>query len=77
MEANVTLDCYGLLCPMPIIKLTQKIKEVKMGEVLEIISTDEGIKNDLPAWCKSTGQEFLGIEQAGDLYKGYVKKVKD
>lgn len=77
MKADVTLDCYGLLCPMPIIKITQIIKELPIGQVIEVISTDEGIKSDLPAWCKSTGHEFLGIESEGDIYKGYVKKVKD
>ncbi|UCD83598.1 MAG: sulfurtransferase TusA family protein [Deltaproteobacteria bacterium] len=77
MKADITLDCYGLLCPMPIIKITQKIKEVPVGQVLEVISTDEGIKSDLPAWCSSNGQEFLGIEQEDDTYKGYVKKIKD
>lgn len=77
MKADVNLDCFGLLCPMPIIKTAQKIKELQIGQVLEIISTDEGIKTDLPAWCNATGQEFLGVEKEGDLYKGYVKKVKD
>lgn len=77
MQADVKLDCYGLICPMPIIQIFKKIKELKVGEVLEVIATDEGIKSDLPAWCKTTGHEFLGIEQAGELYKGYIKKVKD
>ncbi|MGA1823625.1 MAG: sulfurtransferase TusA family protein [bacterium] len=74
MDKNETLDCYGLLCPMPIIKLSQKIKDLKPGEVLEILSTDEGIKQDAPAWCETTGHEFLGIEEDGDQYKVYIKK---
>ncbi len=74
MKADSTLDCFGLLCPMPIVKTAAKMKELKPGQVLEIISTDEGIKEDMPAWCKATGNEFLGVEQDGDLYKVYVKK---
>jgi TusA-related sulfurtransferase len=77
MNADVRLDCYGLLCPMPIIQTAKKIKEMKVGEVLEVISTDAGIKADMPAWCKMTGQEFLGIEEAGDIYRVYVRKIKD
>lgn len=76
MKADVKLDCYGLLCPMPIIETAKKIKEMKTGEVLEVVSTDKGMKEDMPAWCKLTGQEFLGLEEEGDVFKAYVKKVK-
>jgi len=77
MFADETLDCYGLLCPMPIIQTAKKIKEMELGEILEIVSTDAGIKEDMPAWCRQTGQEYLGLEEDGDIYKVYVKKVKD
>lgn len=77
MQADETLDCYGLLCPMPIIQTSKKIKGLEIGQVLEVISTDKGIKEDMPAWCRQTGQEFLGIEEEGDLYKVYVKKKKE
>ncbi len=77
MEKDFTLDCFGLLCPMPIIKVAQKIKELKIGQVLELISTDEGIKQDMPAWCKTTGNEFLGIEEEEGQYRVYVKKLKE
>jgi tRNA 2-thiouridine synthesizing protein A len=77
MKADVKLDCFGLLCPMPIIRTAQKIKEMKKGEVLEVTSTDEGIKEDMPAWCRQTGQEFLGLEEESEVIKVYVRKLKD
>lgn len=78
MKADVTLDCFGLLCPMPIVQTSKKIKELKVGQVLEVLATDEGIRTDMPAWCEAVGQEFLGIEQnKGDEFKAYVKKVKE
>lgn len=77
MKSDATLDCFGLLCPMPIIKTAKKIKEMKIGQVLEIAATDEGIKTDMPAWCKATGQEYLGLEEKNNEYYVYVKKVKD
>lgn len=77
MKADVKLDCFGLLCPMPIIQTAQKIKAMKKGEVLEVTSTDEGIKEDMPAWCRQTGQEFIGMEEEGEIIKVYVKKLKD
>lgn len=74
MKADQTLDCVGLYCPMPIVKTAQRIKELKPGEVLEIIADDKGIKKDMPAWCQATGNECLGVEEAGAEIKVYVKK---
>lgn len=75
MKADVSIDCLGLFCPMPIVKTAEKIKEIDTGKVLEVISDDEGIVDDMPNWCKMTGHEFLGIEQNEDEFKAYVKKV--
>jgi len=75
MKADVTLDCVGLYCPMPIYNTAKKIKELKAGEVLEIIATDEGIKEDAPAWCGTTGNEFIGVEEKDGEYHVYIKKV--
>jgi tRNA 2-thiouridine synthesizing protein A len=75
MKADATLDCVGLYCPMPIVKTAQKIKELKTGQVLEVLADDKGIKQDMPAWCKATGNECLGIEDAGGEIKVYVRKA--
>lgn len=77
MKADAKLDCFGLLCPMPIIETAKKIKQIKVGEVLEVLSTDKGIKEDMPAWCKTTGHEFLGIEEENEVYRVYVRKSKE
>ncbi len=76
MMADVTLDCYGLLCPMPIIQTAKTMAGMKVGEVLEVVSTDRGILADMPAWCRTTGQEFLAGEDEGDVVKVYVRKVR-
>jgi len=61
---------------MPIYETSVKIKELKIGEVLEVIADDQGIKKDMPAWAETTGNEFLGIEEEGGEIKVYVKKTK-
>jgi len=77
MEADRTLDCIGLYCPMPIVKTANEIKSLKTGEVLEIVADDPGIRQDMPAWSKATGHEFLGIEEAGKEIKVYVRKTHE
>lgn len=76
MKADATLDCVGLYCPMPVYNTANKLKELKPGQVLEILASDEGIKTDAPAWCKATGNELLGIEEKEGEYKVYIKKSK-
>jgi tRNA 2-thiouridine synthesizing protein A len=77
MKADASLDCVGLYCPMPIVKTAQKIKELKVGQVLEILADDKGIKQDMPAWCQTTGNECLGIEEDGGEIRVYVKKTRE
>ncbi|HEY5527636.1 MAG TPA: sulfurtransferase TusA family protein [Candidatus Anoxymicrobiaceae bacterium] len=74
MKADKTLDCMGLYCPMPIVKTAQAIKELESGQVLEVVADDQGIKSDMPAWAKKTGNEFLGAEESGGEIKVYVRK---
>ncbi len=74
MKADQILDCIGLYCPMPIVKTAEKMKKMKKGEILEILADDKGIKPDITAWAKATGNELLGVEQEGREYKAYVKK---
>lgn len=74
MKADQTLDCIGLYCPMPIYKTSQKMKELKPGEVLEIVGDDKGIKVDMPAWCRTTGNECLTVEEKDGEFHIFVKK---
>ena len=77
MKADSSLDCVGLYCPMPIVKTAAKMKELKTGEVLEVVADDKGIKKDMPAWSQSTGHEFLGVEEDGAEIRVYVRKKHD
>ena len=77
MEADETLDCVGLYCPMPIVKTAQTVKKMKVGETLLVVADDKGIKQDMPAWCQATGNECLGMEEEGSEIKVYVKKTRE
>ncbi len=70
-----TLDCRGLSCPMPILKTKKAIGKMESGQILEVFSTDAGTKNDLPAFAKRAGHEFLG-NQDDDGFTRYYLKVK-
>ncbi len=74
MKADYSLDCSGLYCPMPIIKTADKFKQLKVGDTLEVIADDKGIKLDMPAWCEATGNRFLGMEEEGGVIRVYARK---
>ena len=61
-----TLDAKRLLCPMPVIRTQDKIKDLSEGDVLEVVCTDPGALNDVPAWCRINGHEVLETKTVDD-----------
>ena len=76
IEADEVLDCKGLSCPMPILKMAKAIKKMDVGKVLEMQGTDPGSKQDVPAWCGKTGHELLEAEEEEGVYRYFVRKSK-
>ncbi len=58
--SRVVLDCRNLLCPMPVIRVQNRVAELAPGDELEAVCTDPGALNDIPAWCRINGHEVLG-----------------
>lgn len=74
IKADQSLDVSGLGCPMPLLKAKKVFEGLGSGEVLEVIGTDPGSKNDFPSWCERTGNEYLGFVEEQDHLKFYLKK---
>lgn len=77
MEVDATTDIIYMMCPMHLLTIQQKIKELKVGQVLAILTDYDGALEDIPAWCSETGNEFLGILETPDHYKFYVRKLRE
>jgi TusA-related sulfurtransferase len=73
---KLSLDFKGLLCPMPVVKIAQAIKQVEVGEMVEAIATDPGVMADIPAWARSTGHELVTLEKGEKVFKFVVKRAK-
>jgi tRNA 2-thiouridine synthesizing protein A len=74
IQTDQVLDCKGLSCPMPIMKLAKTMKSLESGQVLELLGTDPGSKSDLPAWCEKTGNILLEQTEEDGVYHFFVKK---
>lgn len=55
MKQHKVLDVRKLLCPLPVIRVSQQIKSLEKGDVLEVLATDRGVLYDIPAWCRIHG----------------------
>ena len=73
------LDAKGLLCPNPIIKTSQAIKQIEVGQVLEVQATDPGSMPDITAWARMTNNELIdAVEQEGEptVYTFHIRRLK-
>ncbi|MCM3764586.1 sulfurtransferase TusA family protein [Neobacillus niacini] len=74
IKANVILNAKGLACPTPIVKTKRAMKDLEAGLVLEVQATDKGSKADMKAWAESTGHQYLGTLEEGQVLKHYLRK---
>lgn len=70
------LDCSGLLGPLPVIEISKTIKQIEIGQVLQMITTDPGTPRDMAAWSSLTGNDLLDSRQEGGKFIFYFQRVK-
>jgi tRNA 2-thiouridine synthesizing protein A len=76
IKPDLTMDLKGLACPMPVVKVSQQIKKMQIGQIVAVETTDPGAHADFPAWAKSTGNEILSVEKNDKVSTFYIKKLK-
>lgn len=75
-EIKLSLDFRGLLCPMPVVKMAQAIKQVQIGEMVEAVATDPGVMADIPAWARSSGNELVTLEKREKDIRFVIKRLQ-
>lgn len=75
--ASIRLNCSGLQCPGPIMKVFDTIKDMENGQVVEVLASDPGFVRDIEAWCRRTGNTLLGSDKRGGDYTALVQKGSD
>lgn len=68
-DRHVTIDCQRLLCPLPVIRVQDKVATLDPGDTVTAICTDPGALQDIPAWCRINGHRVLSTESADGLYR--------
>ncbi len=71
-----SVDARGSACPGPLLEAKKAIGSVKVGEILEIITSDPGTKDDLPVWAKKVGHEYLGFVTTDGGERIFIRRGK-
>jgi TusA-related sulfurtransferase len=73
MELEVTtLDCSGLKCPMPIVKISRQVKKMRLNSELRVLATDQAFEADVRAWARMTSNSIVSY-QGGDPQEVVIK----
>lgn len=76
ITASKIVDARGSACPGPLLEAKKGIGQVKVGEVLEIKSSDPGTRSDIPAWAKKVGHDYMGFLEAEGHDRLFVTRKK-
>lgn len=74
--AEKVIDARNTFCPGPLMELITYMKQAKLGDTLELLSTDQGSTTDVPAWIKKVGHEMISTEKIGQVWHLKVRKAK-
>jgi len=70
---NATLDTRGLYCPEPIMLMHNKVRDMEVGNILEVIATDPATTRDIPKFCSFLGHELIEQTQQDDEYRYRIR----
>lgn len=69
------IDCTGLFCPMPIVKTREAMKQMAVGQVLEMLSDDPASDADMKSWAQITRHDLLDVSREAGVYRFLVRKT--
>lgn len=69
-----SVDARGTACPGPLLEAKKAIGTINSGDIMEVLSADEGTKRDVPKWANKKGHEYLGVIEESGFFRIYLKK---
>ena len=75
-EERIVIDARGSFCPGPLMELIRGIRQAKIGETIEVWSSDQGSRRDIPFWIQKAGHQLVGILDETGYARFVVKKLR-
>jgi len=76
LNVELIVDARGTACPGPLLAVKQAVGDVEDGGIMEVLSSAEGTKNDIPRWCEKKEYEFLGIFEEDSYSRLFLRKTE-
>ena len=74
LEITKSVDSRGTACPGPLLAAKKAIADINSGDIMEILSSDEATKRDIPKWANKKGHKYLGTIEESGFFKIYMEK---
>lgn len=76
VQVDRSIDARGMACPGPLMNLIGAIRQGQVGQVFEVLSSDEGSKTDIPAWVAKAKHELVEVRQEEGFARFIVRKAR-
>jgi len=76
VQIDKSIDARGMACPGPLMNLIGAIRQGHVGDVIEVLSSDEGSKTDIPAWVTKAKQEMVEVVPEDGYARFVIRKVR-
>lgn len=74
--ATRTIDARGSFCPGPLMELIRAIRESQVGDVLAVLSSDNGSRTDIPKWVEKAGHRLIAVTERQGFDEIVVEKMR-
>lgn len=75
-EVSRSIDARGMACPGPLMTLIGAIREGQVGDIIEVLSSDEGSKTDIPAWVTKAQHELVEVAVEDGYSRFVIRKAR-
>jgi len=75
LNVDKQIDCIGLFCPMPIVKIREAIAGLGVGQLCEMVADDPASEADMKAWTQRTGHELVQMGRNAGIFRFLVRKT--
>lgn len=71
------VDARGTVCPLPVLLTVREMLRMDIGEYLEVVGDDPAMREDLTAWCETSGNRLLEMTEEGSEVRCVIEKVRE
>lgn len=67
------LNCKGLKCPQPVLKMAIKARSLKPGTTLEVHADCASFPQDVQKWCNDNDKVLISVVDRGGFHVATVQ----